>query len=95
MKALVGVDIGGTKTAVVLGRLTGREPEILERQAFPTEHGRGPGPVVDRICSTARAMLASHSIAMEDLAGIGVSCGMSAYRMMTSLSTIGRSSTVA
>lgn len=75
MKALVGVDIGGTKTAVVLGRLTGREPEILERQAFPTEHGRGPGPVVDRICSTARAMLAAHSIAMEDLAGIGVSCG--------------------
>ena len=75
MKALVGVDIGGTKTAVVLGRLAEREPEILDRQAFPTEHGRGHGPVVDRICSTARAMLASRSVPSGDLAGIGISCG--------------------
>ncbi|MCX7030111.1 MAG: ROK family protein, partial [Spirochaetes bacterium] len=75
MKALVGVDIGGTKTAVVLGRLAGREPEILDRQAFPTEHGRGHGPVVDRICSTARAMLASRSIPPGELSGIGISCG--------------------
>ena len=75
MKALVGVDIGGTKTAVVLGRLADREPEILHRQAFPTEHGRGPAPVIDRICSTARAMLASRSIPPSDLAGVGISCG--------------------
>ncbi len=75
MKALVGVDIGGTKTAVVLGRLVGREPEVLDRQAFPTEHGRGHGPVVERICSTARAMLSSRSVPPGDLAGIGISCG--------------------
>ena len=75
MKALVGVDIGGTKTAVVLGRLAGRQPRILDRQSFPTEHGRGPGPVVERICSTARTMLGARSIAAGDLAGIGISCG--------------------
>jgi glucokinase len=75
VKALVGVDIGGTKTAVVLGGLEGREPCIMDRQAFPTEHGRGHGPVVDRICSTARAMLASRSIPSRDLLGIGISCG--------------------
>jgi glucokinase len=75
VKALVGVDIGGTKTAVVLGRLADQEPKILDRQAFPTEHGRGHGPVVDRICSTARTMLASRTIPPGDLAGIGISCG--------------------
>ena len=75
MKALVGVDIGGTKTAVILGRLERRQPRIVDRQVFPTEHGRGHGPVVDRICSTARAMLASHALAPADLLGIGISCG--------------------
>jgi glucokinase len=75
VKALVGVDIGGTKTAVVLGELAGREPRILDRQAFPTEHGRGSGPVVDRIRTTTRDMLASRSIPPADLAGIGISCG--------------------
>jgi glucokinase len=78
VKVLVGVDIGGTKTAVVLGRLAdgnpGR-PEILDRQAFDTEHGQGPGPVVDRICSTARTLLDAHAIPASDVAGIGISCG--------------------
>ncbi len=78
MKALVGVDIGGTKTAVVLGRLADGErgrPEILDRRAFQTEHGQGPGPVVDRIGSIARALLDSRSLAARDVAGIGISCG--------------------
>jgi glucokinase len=75
VKALVGVDIGGTKTAVVLGRLTSREPEILGRQAFATEHGEGYAPVVDRICTTTRDLLSSHSIPHADLSGIGISCG--------------------
>jgi len=75
VKALVGIDIGGTKTAVILGRLESRQPRIVDRQAFPTEHGRGHGPVVDRICSTARVLLAAHALAPTDLLGIGVSCG--------------------
>lgn len=75
MKLLVGVDIGGTKTAVVLGRLTGREPEVIERTVFPTEHGRGHGPVVERISASARAMLAaqgsSHAAQGSSLAAQG------------------------
>jgi glucokinase len=78
VKVLVGVDIGGTKTAVVLGRVAGEPadaPEILERRSFDTEHGHGSGPVLDRIGSTARALLASHALPAADLAGIGVCCG--------------------
>jgi glucokinase len=78
VKALVGVDIGGTKTAVVLGRLAdGKpgQPEILDRQAFDTEHGQGPDPVVDQIRSTARTLLDVHAIPPSDVAGVGISCG--------------------
>jgi glucokinase len=75
VRALVGVDLGGTKTAVVLGRLEGRRPQILDRQAFATEHGRGHGPVIERICSTALAMLDARGIRRGDLGGVGVSCG--------------------
>jgi hypothetical protein len=75
VKAFVGVDIGGTKTAVVLGRLEDRQPEILDREVFPTEHGQGHGPVVDRVCCTALAMLGSRAIPPGDIVGIGISCG--------------------
>ena len=78
MKALVGVDIGGTKTAVVLGRPgngPADAPEVFERQSFATEHGRGPGPVVERIRAAARVLSTSRSIPAGDLAGIGISCG--------------------
>lgn len=75
MKALVGVDIGGTKTAVVVARLTDGQPQILDRQAFPTERDHGPGPVIDRIGSTARALLAARSMGADRIAGVGISCG--------------------
>lgn len=78
MKVLVGVDIGGTKTAVVLGSLADGgpgEPVILDRRAFATEQGHGPGPVVERILAVARSLLARRGVSAGDLAGVGASCG--------------------
>jgi glucokinase len=76
----VGVDIGGTKTAVVLGEPRGGALAIIDRKVFPTEpRARGWREVVGEIVSTATRLLES---TVSDgrqpagkLAGVGVSCG--------------------
>jgi glucokinase len=71
-KVWAGVDIGGTKTAVVLS-LT--PPEILSRIEFATEPERGPKPAVARIKVSLHAMLAAQGLTPASLRAIGVSCG--------------------
>jgi len=67
-----GVDIGGTKTAVVL---SSAPPEILKRVEFCTEPERGPERAVQKIIEGLRAMLSYRGEVISELSGIGVSCG--------------------
>ena len=67
-----GVDIGGTKTGVVL---SANPPEVLARIQFPTLPAKGPEPAIDQIKSALRAALSDLGKRRESLAGIGVSCG--------------------
>jgi glucokinase len=69
---LIGLDIGGTKTAVVASL---DPPSVLERIEFPTRPARGPKPAIDLIKRGIRELLAEHLTAGADLAAIGVSCG--------------------
>jgi glucokinase len=62
-----GVDIGGTKTAVVL---SSELPEALCRAEFLTRPAEGPQPAMDMIIKSLRELLGSGR-----LRGIGVSCG--------------------
>jgi glucokinase len=71
-RLLVGVDIGGTKTAVLASL---DPPSVLERIEFPTWPARGPGPALDLIKQGIRRLLTRHSPAGAQLAAIGVSCG--------------------
>jgi glucokinase len=71
-KLWAGVDIGGTKTAVVVST---EPPEVLTRTEFPTLPVRGPEPAIDQIKSALRAALANQEKGGESLTGIGVSCG--------------------
>jgi glucokinase len=68
----VGIDIGGTKTAVVV---SANPPDVLSRTEFPTLPANGPHPAIDLIKSTLRSMLRELDIGNGSLAGIGVSCG--------------------
>jgi glucokinase len=69
---LVGVDIGGTKCAVVLGQSDGKgDMYILDKSAFPTE--KSPDLVLERIVETIRIFVARPGVA--NVAAIGVSCG--------------------
>ena len=66
---LVGVDIGGTKTAVVL---SARAPQVLWRREFPTRPEDGPEHALATIVSLIHEALQEHAATAE---AIGVSCG--------------------
>ena len=72
---LIGVDIGGTKTAVVTGRVSPEGISFLGRAAFPTEPRTRPWKdVMDAVVAKARSLMHEHAPG-EKLAGAGVSCG--------------------
>ena len=66
---LVGVDIGGTKTAVVLSP---EAPRVLWREEFATHQEQGPEQALDKIKALIRRGLAETQSTPER---IGVSCG--------------------
>lgn len=78
-KYTIGIDIGGTKCAVVLGK--GKIPDscaaefIIERQCFQTNSFCGWRDTLNHINNLARTMMDSRGIVSKDLVGIGISCG--------------------
>jgi glucokinase len=64
---LLGVDIGATKTAVVL---SDNPPEVQARREFPTREELGPQQTIDRIIASARELLDGRHVER-----VGVSCG--------------------
>jgi len=71
-KVYIGVDVGGTKTAVVL---SSKLPKSLGRIEFATQPEQGPERALQLIVKSGRELLAQHGFAEEAIAGIGVSCG--------------------
>jgi len=71
MRRFLGVDIGGTKCAIVLGT---DEPRVIERTSFPTEVERGPGHAISRIAEVV-ARFARRADRAQGIAAVGVSCG--------------------
>lgn len=71
-RLFVGVDIGGTKTAVLAAT---EPPVVLERIEFPTQPSRGAEPAIDLIKRGIRRLLSKHASRATRLSAIGVSCG--------------------
>ena len=68
---LAGIDIGGTKCAVVLGRVTGDHVEVVAKQRFATP---ATPTEAQAQCETALAELLREQ-QREAPAAIGISCG--------------------
>ncbi len=68
---LAGLDIGGTKCAVSLGRLGGGEIELVARTSFPTPPT--PAETLVRLAAALAELLAANP--GEPLTAIGISCG--------------------
>ena len=76
MKNLIGIDVGGTKCAVVVARGAdgGTPPQILSKKSFPTIAGK-PKETIDTLVKLAREALAELGLKSPDISAIGVSCG--------------------
>ena len=68
----IGVDIGGTKTAIVL---SSEPPAVLARVEFPTLPDQGPARALDLIQKNIRQLLHARGSRKIQPGAIGVSCG--------------------
>ncbi len=76
---LIGIDIGGTKCAVILGKAVNEanplseEPIIIDKVKFTTTPN--PDDVIEKLCVTTEDILKRNSLTNEEIACIGINCG--------------------
>jgi glucokinase len=71
---LLGFDIGGTKCAVILGKVAADgEIAIVDKQAMPTN--KPVYEMIELLFTTAEGLLSQHKVQKQQLDGIGISCG--------------------
>lgn len=76
MHKLLGIDIGGTKCAVILGQeCDNGNIEILDKMRFETAEENGPYAVIERFCVCIDDILARAGLKAADVSAIGISCG--------------------
>jgi len=69
---LTGVDIGGTKTAIVVSL---KPPTVIDRIEFRTQPERGAEPALRLIRKGIDDLLSKHDMERAAIKAIGVSCG--------------------
>ena len=75
-KCLLGIDIGGTKCAVLLGREDDDgKVAIVGKERFATVDGGGPAGCMERFIALGERLMAEHGVTVDRLNGIGISCG--------------------
>lgn len=72
IQQLLGIDIGGTKCAVIFGLDTDGDISIVDKVRFDTTDVH---TTLARIISELQAMCARHSLDASNTRGIGISCG--------------------
>lgn len=73
MKNLLGIDIGGTKTAVIYAQeLEGNGLKIIDKAVFTTTNVE---ETLDGIFSHLDLVVSRNRLAIKDVAAIGISCG--------------------
>ncbi len=76
-KYIVGIDVGGTKCAVVLGQTSenGNTLLILDKIRFETEISKGPNYIIQQMVECIKKILSQHNLSNESIRSIGISCG--------------------
>lgn len=74
----LGIDIGGTKCAVILGKgelSDNTEGFIIDKIKFPTDVKRGWKAVLNEIIEKGDELISRNNVKSTDLIGVGISCG--------------------
>jgi glucokinase len=75
MDYLLGIDIGGTKCAVVLGgKSADGELRVARKMSFKTP-ANAPQQTIERLADACRELAAQEGIGLEAVAAVGISCG--------------------
>ena len=69
---ILGMDIGGTKLAIVVAAPDG---EVLAERREPSQATEGPDAMIGRATRMAREAAAEAGVALGDVAGVGIGCG--------------------
>jgi glucokinase len=73
---LIGIDIGGTKCAVILGRLDEKgDIRIVDKKGYSTPEFPGPDKMIHNFISGINELIKKNSLAVKDISSIGISCG--------------------
>jgi len=71
----IGFDIGGTKCAVILGKIEAENVAVLAKERFATTDFPEPRACLEKMCSLAKQLCTGNHIDMRSVRGIGISCG--------------------
>ena len=71
----IGIDVGGTKCAVILGKCTDGDMSIVDKIAFPTESNKGYMFAVNNIYAAIEEILKKYNLGKDEVEAMGVSCG--------------------
>lgn len=73
---IAGIDVGGTKCAVILGEVeNGGTPVIIDKTIIATKDYPDPYQMIGRMQQDLAGLLARHRLEANEIASIGISCG--------------------
>lgn len=72
---ILGIDIGGTKCAVLLASCHDGDVTFLDKKAFPTDHEAGVEFMIQKLIDESKAILARNYLKNTDIAAVGINCG--------------------
>lgn len=76
MKTFIGLDIGGTKCAALLGnKYDNGNIEVVDRLGYATAEFPLPGQMLPRLEASIKELLKKYNLFENDIASIGISCG--------------------
>lgn len=76
MKTVIGIDIGGTKCAVIIGQIDNEGlPTVIEKKILQTKDYPKPYQMIRQLEDEIDNLLIIRKINIKEVASIGISCG--------------------
>jgi glucokinase len=72
---ILGIDIGGTKCAVLLASCRDNHIMFIDKEVMPTSHEEGSEWMIQQLIAKSKAMLEKHQFRHSDIAAVGINCG--------------------
>ncbi len=73
---LIGIDIGGTKCAVILGNLDEKENiNVIDKKVYSTSEFPVPAIMIPRFISGINELIKKNNLKIGEISSVGISCG--------------------